>query len=195
MAFVYTSEAGANAGGQPIYRRYSFAANGELSGAPLTLSGNELIKAELEIGVHFTTNGSTGVRISQQSPNLWHMPNGHPLPLYTLDSGDLMVSTDNSGTFSNGAMISAASNSKQHALLTDSSGSSFAIPAGSSAIASYTLDANGNPQADQSNVYGYALLIQDDSSNAVTRYTFDITGTQTAATELSDREVSTLSCC
>ena len=83
---VYTSEAGANAGGQPIYRRYSFAANGELSGAPSTLSGNELIKAELEVGLHFTTNGSTGVRISQQSPNLWHMPNGHPLPLYTLDS-------------------------------------------------------------------------------------------------------------
>ena len=50
------------------------------SGTPSTLSGNELIKAELEIGLHFTTNGSTGVRISQQSPNLWHMPNGalHP---------------------------------------------------------------------------------------------------------------------
>ena len=123
---LYTTEQAANAGEPNTVRLYSFSVDGQLTGNPTTLTGNELTQAKIATRSDFNGNNTTGVLIEQKlTDNNTAISGGLNLHVYSTQDNQLLLA--DLPSLATGSDLATAASGLTPPLLTTADGNSFAI--------------------------------------------------------------------
>ena len=190
---IYTTEPGSNAGDANTVRMYSFDEEGHLSGNAITLNGSDLTRAKIATRNDFNGGTNSGVVIDQKltSDSTPAVTTSLNLSLYSTKAGDLFLA-DYNGLTPDSDLSSAPAAAQPYPLLTNSDGSSFTIDSDKSVVIALSIDADGNLTNTIPNTAGYQLVLKDNSTNEISRVSFERDGSNAKQAVLSEAEITEL---